>query len=800
MRKGGGLALAAVLTALALPSTAVAGHGLQQLMDHPAPAVGSPAPPSPAFQSGGTDAKWELVGTIPTGNPHTDVDFFTQGGNTYASVGTLAIGGNGGGQTIIQLTDGEDVEPKFLGAAPTATCLSNPSAALGLQHDVEATPKGNAILNTDVLGAARNDTQLLIDATDQRGRCHDQGTLGLAGAPRGGLEILDITDPGNPVTIGLTSHIGEAHTVNVDPRRPHIAYAVTSDGIAVSAEGQRNNENETIQSGPEAGQPNPDRFDLDGFEVVDLSSCMNFAPGTSIDDKRARCRPQVFRYRYPNTDISLGHTRTSGDNALYACHELEVYPNDRLTCASGQAMIQFDMRGAFDNNGTPGNFRDDKPRGTPLPCRERPSSSTPPFDTKATVIDCVDGQGEGTEDLSVPKWLGSGGPSLQGVNWLGSAFHQGRGAGGAATPSFDSTQDIDFDHEAELSHSGRYVFATDERGGGVQPPGAACSPGVDNKTGNGGIHAYRTSALLRRRPSTTDEAFSSYALTPEGGRAIYRAPIRTQPQPSLCTAHVFQQVPGQNRIFMGWYSQGTEVLDYVEHENGRLEWRETGYFIPAQANEWVSHIFKARRNRDDSWTYWGATGDFSLAADGRNAIDIFKVTLPPPPAPRGLMSGVGPGFNPRLCVPAPARASSGRVSAARIGNRARRFRRRYLVMRRRGRLTRHCVRGRRGRFYIASGRSGKINFAATTSRRIGTKRIRPGRRLPSARVAGVRRLAPARRALRNVFIGTYSRHRKFIYGTRGRRVTFIGSVSRGQARSVRSLARRLRAARLVPRR
>ena len=176
----------------------------------------------------------------------------------------------------------------------------------------------------------------------------------------------------------------------------------------------------------------------------------------------------------------------------------------------------------------------------------RDSSSTAGFTTGAKVVDCKDGEGTGTEDLAVPEWLAAGAPSLQGVRWLGSAFHQGRGAGGAATPTFDSTQDIDFDHEAELTHSGKFVIATDERGGGVTPPGASCSPAVDNKAGNGGLHVYRTDGLLRRRPTSPEDAFSSYAKDPKGNKAIYRAPIRTQPQDSLCTAHVFQQIPGQN--------------------------------------------------------------------------------------------------------------------------------------------------------------------------------------------------------------------------------------------------------------
>ncbi len=136
--------------ALAAPASALAGHGLSAArygLDHPAPAFAPPPPPSTSFNSGGPGAQWELVSTIATGNPHTDLDFFTQDGETYASAGTLGIGPNGGGQTIVQLTEDGDVSPSFVAGHPSADCLSDPSAALGLQHDVEATPKGLAPLN-----------------------------------------------------------------------------------------------------------------------------------------------------------------------------------------------------------------------------------------------------------------------------------------------------------------------------------------------------------------------------------------------------------------------------------------------------------------------------------------------------------------------------------------------------------------------------------------------------------------------------------------------------------------------------
>lgn len=600
---------------VALVAATLTMTGVPAFADHPGPSVAIPVQPGePVPISGGPGATWEHIATIPTGNPHTDLDFFTQDGETYMAVGTLAIGPNGGGQTIIRLTaeNGSVVDPEFVSNHPSASCVTDPLAALGLQHDVEATPKGTAILNTTNPFADRSDAQLLIDATDAPGRCHDNGVSGLTSAPRGGLEIIDVTDIDNPAEIALISHIGQAHTVNVDPKRPHIAYAVTSDSVAVGAD--RTRQNETPSSS--------DRFDLDGFEVVDLSSCMGFASGTTIAQKRAECRPEVYRFRYPATETALGHTL---QNAVAGCHELEVYPDDTLTCASIAATVLFDMSLAFDDMGTPDDYSDDRPVGTPLPCRVRSSTSavTP---TAAPVIDCVNGDGV---TLDIPGWIAIGSPSLEGVVHIGTAHHHGRGG------PFPATEDIDVSHEAELSASGELVLATDERGGGVVPPGATCAAGVDNPDGNGGIHAYRVDALQTTFPSGPEEAHEAYARTPTGDKAIYRATPRTGPEPTLCTAHVFQQIPGQNRIFMGWYTQGTQVVDFVEHPDGTVEFTEAGFWIPANANTWTSHVFKMEENPDGTFTYWGATGDFMLGTEGRDAVDVFKVTLPAPPLPGG---------------------------------------------------------------------------------------------------------------------------------------------------------------------
>lgn len=304
--------------------------------------------------------------------------------------------------------------------------------------------------------------------------------------------------------------------------------------------------------------------------------------------------------------------------------------------------------------GTPTDYSDDKPRGTPLPHKTRPSSSAPPFTSGATVVDCVDGTNDdpqvggvsGDKDLTIPGWLAQGAPSLEGVQYLGSIYHQGRGAGGAATPAFDSTKDIDFNHEAELTGSGEHLISTDERGGGILPPGASCTPVGDNPIGNGGVHFYNLGGLSTAPAGTPAQAFQAYASKPSGERAIYRAQIRTPPRATVCTAHVLQQIPGENRIFMAWYSQGTQVIDFVENPDGTVRIAQAGWFIPANANEWVSHVFKFEQNDDGTETYYGATGDFNLGEAGRNSIDVYKVTLPPAPKVIGGENGPGTGDGP----------------------------------------------------------------------------------------------------------------------------------------------------------
>ena len=598
---GRALALAGVLTIL---QTGVAsGHGF----DHPVTEFSPPTVPTSTNVLAG-DGDWTLIGSIPTGNPHSDLDFFTQDGEHYVSVGTLAAGLNAGGQTIVQLTQGGVVDPVYVAGHGSASCVNAPSSATGLQHDVEATPKGDVLFTTTFPTADRRDAQILIDSTDANFRCHDNGTASVTGAPDGGIEIIDITDVASPVEIGLISFYGDTHTLNVDAKRSHIAFNAGQDEVAIAQRRSDDNPAGTEDS-------------LDGFHLIDLSSCMDFPEGTSTADKREACRPEVYRYQF-ETDWARG---TWDDGVSQGCHEIEIRPDDTLTCASIDGTVVLDISGAFDDNGTPNDFTDDIPRGTPLPCEVRASTSllTP---TAAPIIDC-------SANLDNVSWFEAGAPSLEGVELIGFVNH----GGGlkileGELPPFTVNQDVFASHEAELTHSGDFLIVSDESGGASIPPFASCGvPNAQNTVGNGGLHVFAVDRLLTEYPEGTDWASryetieQVYAKQPDGEIALHRAEVIVPAPSAFCTAHVFQQIPGQNRIFMGWYTQGTQVVDYIEHEDGTFEWVPVSYFIPENAIQWTSHVFDFVDNEDGTFTYFGATGDL-----GRLAIDVYSVTLPAP--------------------------------------------------------------------------------------------------------------------------------------------------------------------------
>lgn len=505
---------------------------------------------------------WDFIANFPA-NPGTDLKLFTvKGKDVYASSGTLGqADAEHVGQRIIRLIRGGVVAPEWIADHGSAHCTTNNTSVTGLQHDAAVT--------------GTNNPQLLVDSTDAVGRCHD--------TPGGGLELVDISrisDPTfEPRELHLTRHAGTSHTVTVDDKRPHVVYNSSSDFT---------------------GRP--------WIDVLDVRSCM-LPDSATLQQKRDACRPAVYRIPFGD-DWSRAldvHTNTLNSNQP-ACHDI-TSRGTRLYCAGLDATLIFDVAGMFD---AAGNIK-----GTPLPCTVVPGTRT-----TAMITDCTA--------------AGPGSPSATGWTFLGSFHHPGRDcvephAEGSPTTNCNSNmfvrsdEGVSVSHEADPDGTGNYMFVTDERGGGVVPPGASCQPGLDNPISNGGAHVF----------DIRDPANIQYALQPDGSKAVYISdPV--VPAATFCDIHVMEPLKGERRFVAAYYSQGTKIVDYQIDKNGRWTFTEVASFTPrgVDANTWVAQVFKTVKSRDTVTYYF-------MASDIQRGIDVFSWTGPKGPVEGGDDGGGG---------------------------------------------------------------------------------------------------------------------------------------------------------------
>jgi hypothetical protein len=423
----------------------------------------------------------------------------------------------------------------------------------------EANPSPTSLQHDQIL-VPRNLPRLLIDATDAAGRCHDTGG--------GGLEIVAVNGDIYPLKnykpreIHLTRHAGTSHTVTLDDKRPWIVY---------------NNASES------AGRP--------WIDVLDIRSCLK--RGTTLGQKRNQCRPKVYRIYFKDEwaqRIDADGDRLPGTES--SCHDITSVGN-RLFCANLNSTIILNVKNLTTDSG--------RIRGTPLKCKLVDGT-----DTRAKVTDCSD-----------QATTGNG--QAKGWNYIGHVNHPGRNGNHNSNTEYESTEGVAVAHEADPTPNGKWVFVTDERGGGIVPGGASCTG--EDPFGNGGVHVFRVrNGELR------------YARDPEGNKAVFIGEA-VIPQATFCTAHVMEQIKGEQRFSIAWYTQGTKIVDYFI-EDGKWTFREIASAVPTgpAANTWASQIFKKKRNGDGTVTYW------FLASDITRGIDIFKWTGPanpmgsPPPA------------------------------------------------------------------------------------------------------------------------------------------------------------------------
>ena len=523
----------------------------------------TPQPGAGALTAGA--GEWEFIGNVGP-MQGTDLEFFRKGDTTYVSAGTLgqAASGTPGfvGQRIVKLKDGSgEVAPEVVADHGSARCDAN-SSATGLQHDVQAVP--------------RVETELLIDTTDATGRCHD--------TPGGGIEIIDVTGLGEdgfePREIGLVRFQGLTHTVTAD---------ATMDGILYN-------------NGSDFGG-------MPWTDVVDVRSCLGLA-GKSLEDKRDACRPQVYRIAYqPEWSSKQNPDGTLSEPAN--CHDITAAPG-RLYCAGLNATLVFDVTGLLGPDGAV--------KGDPLPCTVVDGTRTGAKVTDCTLTTSANPSGT----AATAAWEQAGRPVATGARFLGSVNHPGRDCSPVPATTCNnnlvvrSDEGVAISHEADPTPDGRFMFVTDERGGGIVPPGATCAPGLDNPVGNGGIHVFDIS----------DPANPTYALQPDGSKAVWIGGSPT-PSPVFCTVHVIEQVPGEARIVAGYYDGGTKIVDYTVDEDGRWTFEEVAAYRLPGANTWASEVFDVVDNGDGTSTYYFASTSFALGEGSARGVDVFSWTSEP---------------------------------------------------------------------------------------------------------------------------------------------------------------------------
>ncbi len=416
-----------------------------------------------------------------------------------------------------------------------------------------------ATQNTSITGlqhdpqiTEQGQVRLLIDTTDATGRCHDTGG--------GGLEIINVSKMANrnfeSREAHLTRHAGFSHTSTADLQRPGIIYNSAADFSG------RN-----------------------WIDVVDMRSC--FGSVTWSDAKRrAECRPLVYRINLePSWTMQRDQNTGELEPGAATCHDI-TYARGRLYCAALNSTLILDTSGLFKTNGGV--------RGTAFPCPVVAGTRT-----TAKVTDCSKMEGDRTEEA---------------VGWefLGTFQHPGRDCGPPGTDvrtcntnlQVRSDEGVSVSHEADPTPDEQFMFVTDERGGGVVPPGSSCAPGIENPFGNGGAHAFDIS----------DPANIEYATTPSGEKAVYISDA-VVPAETFCDVHVIEQIPGEQRFIAAYYTQGIKIVDYYVNGEGNLQFEERASFTLPRANTWAAEDFKIRHNDNGTRTYFIAVDDIYRGID-----------------------------------------------------------------------------------------------------------------------------------------------------------------------------------------
>jgi hypothetical protein len=504
------------------------------------------------------EGTWRHLANFPGGASNaltgggTDLEFFTPPGSkdVYGAFGTL-------GQD-----DVGSIGQRLLQLTQGGVVRPRWVADHGSARCSTSNPSGTLGLQHDSQVAQLGKVQLLTDTTDATGRCHDPGG--------GGIEIIDVTRISDarsePREVHLLRLAGLSHTHTVDTQRPWIVY-----------------------------NSNADFSGANWIDAIDMRSCFG-SHNWSLTKRRSECRPLVYRIPFqPEWTQQRDQYTGQLEPGSAACHDI-TSAGGRLYCAGLNATLIIDVSGLVGSGG--------RIQGTPFPCPVINGTRT-----GSKVTDCSAMGATRTERAT-------------GWTFLGTFNHPGRDCGPPGTDVRNcnsnnhvrSDDGVSVSHEADPTPDQSFMFVTDERGGGVVPPGSSCTPGIDNPYGNGGAHAF----------GIGDPSNIHYATTQDGRKSVYISDA-VVPAETFCDIHVLEHVPGEQRLIAAYYSQGIKIVDYFVDAQGHLEFRETSSFTLPNANTWAAEDFKIVDNPDGTRTY------FMAADDIHRGIDVVSWTGRPNP-------------------------------------------------------------------------------------------------------------------------------------------------------------------------
>ena len=249
--------------------------------------------------------------------------------------------------------------------------------------------------------------------------------------------------------------------------------------------------------------------------------------------------------------------------------------------------------------------------------------------------------------------------------------------------------------------------------------------------GNGGVHAYDVTKLLRRRPTSAADAFNSYAKNSKGAKAIYRAPIRTARRRASARRTCSSRSPartgsswaGTRRAPRSWTSPRTRTARSTSRRpaTSSRPARTSGSRTSSRSTATPTELHLLRHDRR-------LRAGIGGSQRGRG----YKVTLPAPPAPTGgRLEGTGPGFQPTPCLASSVKIGRKNIGRLKLGQGKKATARRagppLGTISRTTRAYRYCVKkSKKARAIAVFDAKGRIRIAATNrgSHRFG--KTKPG--------------------------------------------------------------------------